>query len=337
MKLSPEDVVVSESMVPAVDLDKLLIGQSAAMRSLKESLAIIGASDVSVLISGPTGAGKEVVANALHLLSGRTGAMVPVNCGAIPRDLLESELFGHEKGAYTGAHSRHIGLIERANGGTLFLDEVGEMSEQVQVKLLRALENRTIYRVGSSTPISVDFRLLSATNRNLHDEVAQNRFREDFLFRIEVFSLQVPALRDHAEDIPLLLEAMAQNTSNAFRLNFSDGAKKILSQYEWPGNIRELRNFFSRAQILFGAHSIGENDICAILTPSLNCLTEDCCGQRAELNKSAEVQDLRQILLEKGTIDFRSTMNGVERKMIQTALELSEGCVTQAANMLQVK
>ena len=261
---------ITEQFPIDLRLDAVLVGDAPVMRRLKQAISIIAPSDVPVLINGPTGAGKEVVANAMHLMSGRTGPMIPVNCGAIPADLLESELFGHEKGSFTGATAQRIGLIEQAEGGTLFLDEIGETPLHVQVKLLRALETQTIQRVGGGAPIPVNFRLLSATHRDLQQDVAQKRFREDLLFRIEVFSLSVPALCEHAEDIPQILRTMEQGSRGGSTLQLTPCALALLMSQDWPGNVRELRNFHDRAQILFRNRTITAAEARIAMAPRLS-------------------------------------------------------------------
>jgi len=319
-------------------LDTLLVGDTPLMHSLKQAVMAIAPSDVSVLVTGPTGAGKEVVAEALHLMSNRRGAMIPVNCGAIPDELLESELFGHEKGAFTGAQTRRIGLIEQAQGGTLFLDEIGEMPANVQVKLLRALETRQIQRVGGGTPISVDFRLVSATNRDLHEDVRQNRFREDLLFRIEVFALAVPALRDRARDIPAILRAMTQNSRDGQILQLTPDAQEMLIRHDWPGNVRELRNFHDRAQVLFRNRTIAARDVQSALIPTLGLLpTQVDLPGGAQGALAGEAPDLKQMLRDSETVDLRGMLERLEVKLIESALDLAEGRVSRAANMLRLK
>lgn len=313
-------------------IESLIVGEARVMLRLKQAIATIAPSDAPVLVRGPTGAGKELVAKAIHTLSGREGPLIPVNCGAIPQELLESELFGHEKGAFTGAQARRIGLIEQAQGGTLFLDEIGDMPAAVQVKLLRAIETRTIQRVGGGTPIEVNFRLVSATHKNLHTEALQGRFREDLLFRIDVFSLNMPALRDHASDIPLILRAMAQATPEARLLDLSPDAIRLLASHEWPGNVRELRNFHDRAQVLFKGRPITADDINSTLLPHFK-------PRAAEVPEGAiqPAAGFKEELTEKGSIDLRGTLQRIEEKMILSALELCEGSVTQTAEMLRLK
>src|SRR6056297_2896252 len=316
-------------------LDTLLVGDTPLMHSLKQAVMAIAPSDVSVLVTGPTGAGKEVVAEALHLMSNRRGAMIPVNCGAIPDELLESELFGHEKGAFTGAQTRRIGLIEQAQGGTLFLDEIGEMPANVQVKLLRALETRQIQRVGGGTPVPVDFRLVSATNRDLHEDVRQARFREDLLFRIEVFALDVPALRDRAQDIPAILRAMTRGSRDGQTLQLTPDALDLLIRHDWPGNVRELRNFHDRAQVLFRNRTISARDVQRALVPTLG-LSPVGTGT-PEVVLAGEAPDLRQMLRDSESVDLRGMLQRLEVKLIESALDLAGGRVTRAATMLRLK
>jgi sigma-54 specific flagellar transcriptional regulator A len=318
-----------------VRLDALLVGDTPVMHSLKRAVMAIAASDCPVLVTGPTGAGKEVVAQALHLISGRDGPMIPVNCGAIPADLLESELFGHEKGAFTGAQARRIGLIEQAQGGTLFLDEIGDMPADVQVKLLRALETRQIQRVGGGAPIPVDFRLVSATNRDLHEDVRKRRFREDLLFRIEVFALAVPALRDRARDIPAILRAMSAARGDTRLLQLTPDAQEMLMRYDWPGNVRELRNFHDRAQVLFRNRTISARDVQRALVPTLGL--SPAGTEPAEMPATDGGSDIRQMLRSNESVDMRGLLQRMEARLIETALDLAEGRVTRAAVMLRVK
>lgn len=323
-------------------LDDLLVGDTPVMQALKRAIVLIGASTVPVLIQGPTGTGKEVVAQALHMMSGRSGPMIPVNCGAIPGDLLESELFGHEKGAFTGAQSQRIGLIEQASGGTLFLDEIGETPLNVQVKLLRALETQTIQRVGGGAPIPVDFRLVSATHRDLAEDVALKRFREDLLFRIEVFTLTVPALRERTEDIALILRKMAQTSATGASLQLTSEALEVLCAYDWPGNVRELRNFHDRAQVLYHNRTIGAADAEATLRPGIGHLRRPAPQPEPAAAPSPDraadtVTDMKAMILETGSLDLRGMLQKVEHRVIDAALDLSEGSVSQAADMLRLK
>ena len=233
---------------------KEIIGQSDAVQRLREKLALVAPTNASVLITGENGTGKELVARALHALSRRAPhAFVEVNCAAIPEDLIESELFGHEKGAFTGASSRHRGKFDLAHEGTLFLDEIGDMSLKTQAKILRILEEQRFERVGGSRPIQVDVRVVAATNKNLEEEIAKGGFREDLYHRINVIPLTVPPLRERREDIPLLAAHFLQDLSeggDAPAKTFSPAALEALAALPWPGNVRELKNFVFRLAIL---------------------------------------------------------------------------------------
>ncbi len=223
-----------------------IVGHSQAMEQLIGKLRVVAPTKSTVLVVGESGTGKELVANALHHNSPRCdGPFVAVNCGAIPGEILESELFGHEKGAFTGAHQRRIGLIESASGGTLFLDEISELSPDLQVKLLRVLEERRVTRVGGTQQIPVDFRLVAATNRALEAWVSQGRFRQDLYYRLKVVTLEIPSLRERADDIPLFV----QHFLNVFNAELGREVQRVhpavlaaLKRHAWPGNVRELRN-----------------------------------------------------------------------------------------------
>jgi DNA-binding NtrC family response regulator len=223
-----------------------IVGHSRAMEELLEKLRLVGPTRSTVLVVGESGTGKELVANALHQSSPRAGGpFVAVNCGAIPGEILESELFGHERGAFTGAHQRRIGLIESADNGTLFLDEISELSPDLQVKLLRVLEERRITRVGGNVQIPVDFRLVAATNRTLEQWVADGRFRQDLYYRLKVVTLNIPTLRERAEDIPLFVQHFLEMFNSELDRKVRGVHPAVLTalkRHPWPGNVRELRN-----------------------------------------------------------------------------------------------
>ena len=232
-----------------------LVGESMTMRQLRERILLIAPTPVSsILLTGESGAGKDLVAEALHRYSvRREHPMRPLNCGAIPENLLENELFGHEKGAFTDARAQHQGIFEQANNGTVFLDEIGEMSLAAQVRLLRVLEQREITRIGGHTTIPVDIRIIAATNRDLQEAVAERAFRLDLYYRLKVVELAIPPLRRRSEDIPLLIERFTGELSqgNKSRLEgFSPGAMDLLQNYAWPGNVRELRNIIEHLVFL---------------------------------------------------------------------------------------
>jgi two-component system response regulator AtoC len=242
-----------------------IIGHSSRLAEVIERVRLVAPSRATVLIEGETGTGKELIAQAIHQASPRArGPFLAVHCAALPATLLESELFGHERGAFTGAMERRIGRFEAADGGTLFLDEIGEVSPSTQVKLLRFLETRAIERIGSQSPVQLDVRLVAATNRNLDQMVQQGTFREDLFFRLNVVRITMPALRERSEDIPLLLESFVAEFSKenaAPPLTIEAGALRYLMSYPWPGNIRELRNFAENAVVLRRGGRFTESDL----------------------------------------------------------------------------
>ncbi|MBI5216255.1 MAG: sigma-54-dependent Fis family transcriptional regulator [Ignavibacteriae bacterium] len=240
-----------------------IIGNSKAVVDILLYGKRVAESDSVVLILGPSGTGKELIANFIHKNSPRVHyPFVPVNCSSIPDSLLESELFGHEKGAFTNAYTAKPGLVEVANGGTLFLDEVGDISQTVQPKLLRFLENGTFRRVGGTNELKANVRVLSATNKNLQEEARAGRFREDLLYRLNVFTLRMPALKDHVEDIPLLVDFFLQKKSKTKQpKQLSKEALNAMMMYNWPGNVRELEHVIERAIILSSGEIIEQHDL----------------------------------------------------------------------------
>lgn len=262
--LARENVRLSQSLVQHHRLDAL-IGRSPAMQAVLDKIQRVTDAKSAVLISGESGVGKELVARAIHFNGPRSGQpFLAVNCGALADSLAESELFGHEKGSFTGAHVRHLGLFEQAHGGTLFLDEVGELPPTLQAKLLRALDSHEIRRVGSEKAVRVDLRILSATNRDLQAEVQQGRFREDLFFRLSVVRIEVPPLRERPDDILLLAEAhlqtlMKEGTVRGTR--FAPAAQDLLLRYPWPGNVRELHNVVAHAALMAKDEEIRADDL----------------------------------------------------------------------------
>lgn len=233
-----------------------IVGESAQLQSVLQEVRLVAPTDSTVLILGETGTGKELIAHAIHRLSNRASSpFIRVNCAAIPPSLIASELFGHEKGAFTGALQRRQGRFEAANGGTIFLDEIGELPMETQITLLRVIQEREFERVGSSQPISVDVRIIAATNRDLEAAVAGGSFRSDMFYRLNVFPIQVPALRERLEDIPLLVEHLIERFARRAGKNFRTikmNTVETLQSYDWPGNIRELQNVIERSVILSG-------------------------------------------------------------------------------------
>lgn len=263
--LDRKELIVENKMLKKkVDKKYEMIGESKAITHIKEIIDKVAATDARVLITGPNGTGKELVAHWLHQKSERSkGSLIEVNCAAIPSELIESELFGHVKGAFTSAIKDRAGKFEAANGGTIFLDEIGDMSLSAQAKVLRALQENKIQRVGNDKDIKVDVRVITATNKDLKKEISEGRFREDLYHRLAVILIKVPALNERREDIPLLLEhftkkiAKEQGTSQK---TFSKKAIQLLQEYDWTGNIRELRNVVERL-IILGENEISENDV----------------------------------------------------------------------------
>lgn len=239
-----------------------LIGESQKMRAIFSLLEKVAPTNSTVCITGESGTGKELVASEIHKLSSRcTSPFVAVNCGAVPAAIIESQLFGHERGAFTGATERTIGLFEQARGGTLFLDEIGEMQTDLQTRLLRILETRSVRRIGGKEEISVDVRLICATNRELKELVADGKFREDLFFRVFVVPIELPPLRGRIGDIPLLARFFADAHKRAARYKFTESAIRKLKEHSWPGNVRELRNVLERSFLLADSNIIDADDI----------------------------------------------------------------------------
>lgn len=259
-----ELVVENKRLKKKVSKNYEMIGESDAITHIKEIIEKVSATDARVLITGPNGTGKELVAHWLHEKSDRSKAsMVEVNCAAIPSELIESELFGHVKGSFTGANKDRAGKFEAANAGTIFLDEIGDMSLSAQAKVLRALQENRIQRVGSDKDIKVNVRVVAATNKDLKKEIEEGRFREDLYHRLAVILIKVPALNDRREDIPLLVDFFANKISEEQGMSkkgFSKDAIKLLQEYDWTGNIRELRNVVERLLIL-GEKEVSKNDV----------------------------------------------------------------------------
>ncbi|AXG72179.1 transcriptional regulatory protein ZraR [Kordia sp. SMS9] len=259
-----ELVVENKRLKKKVSKNYEMIGNSDAIQQIKDIIEKVAPTDARVLITGPNGTGKELVSHWLHQKSDRSkGPMIEVNCAAIPSELIESELFGHVKGAFTSANKDRAGKFEAANGGTIFLDEIGDMSLSAQAKVLRALQESRVQRVGSDKDIKVNVRVIAATNKNLKKEIEDGKFREDLYHRLAVILIKVPALNDRRDDIPLLIKhfsgKIANEQGNAPK-KFSDKAVKLLQEYDWTGNIRELRNVIERL-IILGGNEVTEQDV----------------------------------------------------------------------------
>jgi sigma-54 dependent transcriptional regulator, flagellar regulatory protein len=334
-------------------------GASKAMRAVHRLIEQVAPFDTNVLILGESGTGKEMVARHVHELSGRAAhPFVPVNCGAIPADLLESELFGHEKGAFTGALSTRLGRFEFAEGGTLFLDEIGDMSLQMQVKLLRVLQERSFERVGSNKTIRCNVRIIAATHRDLDAAIIAGRFREDLYYRLNVFPVQMPPLRERLDDLPVLIEHLVQRHGhNAGRkIQLDQAAMGCLARNRWPGNVRELANLLERLAILFPAQTIGAADLPDRYrsAPAVGWLgSEVRIDARPEpIEETVTFQEpLASVLdsgmvyemldadaaLPRGGIDLKDHMSSIEIGLIRKALEEADGTVAGAARLLRIR
>jgi sigma-54 specific flagellar transcriptional regulator A len=351
-------------------------GTSRAMRAVHRLIEQVAPFDTNVLILGESGTGKEMVARHIHELSGRAGhPFVPVNCGAIPADLLESELFGHEKGAFTGALSTRLGRFEFAEGGTLFLDEIGDMSLQMQVKLLRVLQERSFERVGSNKTMHCNVRIIAATHRDLDAAITAGRFREDLFYRLNVFPLQMPPLRERLEDLPILIEHLVQRQGQgaARKIRLDKDAMNCLARNPWPGNVRELANLLERLAILFPAQTITGADlperyrvgtperrvapsVASMIEPDLQSdedpgSTEELQSDEDELG-DAQVCELMEVAapsdaaplyeiidgrLPRGGIDLKDHLSAIEIGLIRKALVEADGTVAEAARLLRIR
>lgn len=302
-----------------------LIGKAPAIVKIKKLITQVAPSDSNVLILGESGTGKEVIARSIHDHSTRRNKLfVPINCGAIPEELLESELFGHEKGAFTGAITSRKGRFELAEGGTLFLDEIGEMSLQMQVKLLRVLQEMTFERVGSNQTIQADVRIIAATHRNLEEAIIEGTFREDLYYRLNVFPIEAPALRDRPADIPLLIEKFISkhNIAGSPPISFSDSAMDALMQYSWKGNVRELENLLQRMLILYPDSTIEVRDLPPMYRPE---------GMRNQVDIESSAT-----LPEEG-LDLKAHLNDIEYNLICQAMEQNNQVVAHAAEQLGIR
>ncbi|HEY7883736.1 MAG TPA: sigma-54 dependent transcriptional regulator [Cellvibrionaceae bacterium] len=323
-----------------VHLFRSLVGTSRAIQTVREMMTQVAEKDVSVLITGESGTGKEVVARNLHFHSPRRDKpFVPVNCGAIPAELLESELFGHEKGAFTGAITARAGRFELAEGGTLFLDEIGDMPLNMQVKILRVLQERSYERVGSNKTQEANVRIIAATHRNLEQMIEESRFREDLYYRLNVFPIELPALKDRTEDIPLLINELVSRMESEKRgsIRFNSAAILSLCSHNWSGNVRELANLVERMAIMYPYGVAGVNDLPPkyrhVLVEDENFLPE-VSGH----NGNTGVVSLNDtLLLPDQGIDLREYITGLERDLIQQALNDSGGVVARAAEKLSIR
>lgn len=311
-----------------------LVGNSEAMHRIFELIKRVSQAPSNVLITGESGTGKEMVAKAIHFNGPlKDKPFVPVNCGAIPEALMESEMFGHKKGAFTSAIADKPGLFEKANGGTLFLDEIGELPLTIQVKLLRALQERVIRRVGANDDIKVDVRIIAATNRDLEKMVAEGTFRQDLYYRLNVIQIHLPPLRERKEDIPLLVEHFVKKFNERLGKNISgvsDEAMKLLTQYDYPGNIRELENIIERTMALEPGS--------VILPESLPPLVSSSLGKVQAQPKTASGSLLHPEEIEIGPegLDIDKILGQIEKEIVIKAIHAAGGVKKRAAKLLKI-
>ncbi|WP_229953987.1 sigma-54 interaction domain-containing protein [Parasphingorhabdus litoris] len=350
-------------------LAEKLIGSSPKMQQLRMLVKFAGRCNSSIMITGPSGSGKEVVADAIHSISQRAShPNITVNCGALPEQLIESELFGHEKGSFTGAINKHVGLFEQSDGGTIFLDEIGDMPLNMQVKLLRVLESRIVNRVGGNQNIPINVRVIAATHKNLGSSIQGGSFREDLFYRLCVVPIEVPALNERTEDIPALVAHFLKNQTDANPAPiFTAEAYAALQNHDWPGNVRELRNVVERATVFFSGQQVQAHDI-AMLVQSDIAPTHNGNGSIPPQSTPAQpVMQQPQFAAagfgtdhgtDHGTnnqpfaprafaaapaqpsneiVDLNAHLQNEERRIIMQALEASHGVVSKAARSINIK
>ena len=330
----------------STELFRSLVGNSRSVRAVREMMAQVADSEATVLILGESGTGKEVVARNLHYNSSRRNKpFVPVNCGAIPADLLESELFGHEKGAFTGAISARQGRFELAQGGTLFLDEIGDMSLHMQVKLLRVLQEKTFERVGSNKSVKTDVRIIAATHRNLEQLISEGKFREDLFYRLNVFPIEMPPLCDRLDDIPLLVNELITRMEAEKRgsVRLTPATVMALCQYRWPGNVRELANLIERLIIMYPYGVVDFNDLPEKFRPKGTAvMADEVAEERAMSSEDIPVQmfehksDSSPRLPTEG-LDLKEHLSNLEFNLIKQALDDADGVVAHAAKRLKMR
>ena len=320
-RLHAENIILKKTLANRYKFENI-IGVSRSMDKMYEIIERVSDSDSTVLILGESGTGKELVARTIHFNSPRKdGPFIPINCGAIPEGLLESELFGHEKGAFTGAVATRLGRFELANGGAIFLDEVGEMPPALQVKLLRVLQSREFERVGGTRTIKVDIRILAATNQDLEEALKSGKFREDLYYRLNVVQIHIPPLRERKDDIPLLLDHFVAFFNERKKKNiqgFSSDAMKLLMDYRWPGNVREIENLIERLAILKGSGIIEIQD----LPEKISTVPTTASGPISRFPDEG--------------VDLTMEINEFENRLILSAMEKANGVKSRAAHLLRL-
>jgi two-component system nitrogen regulation response regulator GlnG len=336
-KVSAEVSVLKQEIKDHYQLERTIIGQSQPMQKIYKTLGKIAPSDITILIYGESGTGKELIARAIHFNSPRLGKpFIALNCAAIPRELLESELFGHEKGAFTGATERKIGKFEQANDGTIFLDEIGDMPLELQAKLLRVLQEKEVTRTGGNTTIQINTRIVAATNQDLKSKVQQKEFREDLYYRLNVVPLELPALRDRREDIPNLADyflAKAHQEYASPANGFAKEAMDLLCSYDWPGNVRELENAIQRASLLSPDALLNATDFPDLT--SGQCSNSNGTSLEALITQKLQ-SSLAQIDLQDMDNLYEMVLHQMERPLINIVLEKTRGNQVKAAEVLGI-
>ncbi len=337
-------------------LDNLIAGSSEQIQDVRQHIELAAPYPVNVLAVGPTGSGKELIAKGIHKLSGRKGNFVAVNSAAIPSELLEAELFGYEKGSFTGADKARKGKVEEAAAGTLFLDEIGDMPFSLQAKLLRVLETKTVQKIGSEKSIPVDFRLVCATHTDIGDLARQGKFRADLLYRIAVYTIENPPLSDRTEDLEELITVLSMRLKKTEKkilpASFDPEAMGFLRAYSWPGNIRELANFLQKCSVLFSGQTLGVDEIKPLMpnfeTGEVSEIAQaslwDVVGQTA-INDipvstgalAKEKGDFAEYFAENQPLNLNEFISNIEKTLITTALEHANGGVEKAAQNLGLK
>lgn len=320
------------------DIIQQLSGSSDKILEIKAMIQKVAHTEVNVFITGESGTGKEIAARCLHMLSGRSNKpFIPVNCGAIPHELLESELFGHEKGAFTGAISTRKGRFELADGGTIFLDEIGDMPLNMQVKILRVIQERVFERIGSNQSLKSNVRIIAATHRNLEDGIKNGTFREDLFYRLNVFPIEMPALRSRVEDIPIIIRDLCARFSKELNseITLSKDCINHLMQSEWRGNIRDLSNLIERLFVLYPNQTIEAAQLPEKYRTQESVIVSDATQSKiAQLSQTIFVSAAATEVDD--SVDLKEVLNNIEKAYIADALSKSNGVVAHAAKLLKI-
>ena len=340
-------------------LDNRIIGQSPGAIQLKKMIKLVASSNAPAIVNGPTGSGKEIVAEALHQESRRKGKFIAINCSAIPKELMEAELFGFEKGAFTGAIKTTIGKFEQAQKGTIFLDEIGDMPAELQTKLLRTLESAVITRVGGNSDIKLDVRVVCATHKDLQQLVSEKQFREDLLFRLNVFPIEVPSLKNRREDIPELINFFLEQKFSkgviSDKPSFEEHAIATLKNYDWPGNIREVRNIIERAIVFFPKGKISSEDVSEYLLKVKNDIVlkneeqdliwdeidnlgryQSDASETIASTYPPKPTDFAKWFETHNSVDIRTLLRDIEIVLISAAMDRNNGNTSEAAQDLKL-